>query len=178
MKKLSSFALAASFLAALSVLGPERANADSTVRPTASPSPTAFPQFAFTTVKGAIKVGAVPVPTGALAGWNCDDLVVSAESKEQVPPAPGNLFSTPKWSRSVKATGNWASGTCSFSINVVPNSAFFVTVGPASKDYPCDYIGGLGLAPSSSPLITVPKGTSKSTPDFVASGHPTCSFIQ
>ena len=180
MNKLSSFALAASFLAAVSVLGPERAHADATVRP----SPTivnpggGLPQFAFTTVKGSIKVGAVPAPSGQLAGWNCDDLVASVESKERIPPAAGNLFSSAKWSRSVKATGNWASGTCSFSINVVPNSEFFVTVGPSGKDYPCDYIGGMYINPGSTPAMSVPKGTSKNTPDFTAVGQPKCSYIQ
>jgi len=172
MNKISSLVLAASFLAAVSLLGPERAQADARV------VVTTMPKFQLTAVKGAIKVAGIPAPSsGPLAGWNCDDLYVAVESKEQVPPAPGNLFPTPKWSKGGKATGNWASGTCTFQLGVVPNSAFYVRVGANGKDYPCDYIGGLFVSPSSSPLITVPKGTVKSTPDFTASGGPACQFI-
>lgn len=180
MNKLSSLVLAASFLAAISVLGPERAHG---AEPRPGTVPTVIgtitpPKFLLTTVRGNIKVAGIPAPSsGPLAGWGCDDLSVSVESKEQVPPAPGNLFPTPKWSKGAKATGNWASGTCSFTIAVPPNSQFYVRVGANAKDYPCDYIGGLFVSPSSSPVMSVPKGTSKSTPDFTASGAPTCSFI-
>lgn len=180
MNKLSSFALAASFLAAVSVMGPERAQAAPTVgpvptlRPTASPG---LPAFLFTTVKGTIKVSGAPMPGAPLGGWNCDDLWVGVSSKELASP-PGELFTPPKWTRGAKATGNWASGTCSFSVNIVPNSAFYVGVSPSAKDYPCDYIGGMLINPGSSPLMIVPKGQSKNTPDFTASGQPLCKNIQ
>ena len=116
------------------------------------------------------------MPGAPLTQWNCDDLAVSVESKEHNPPVP-DTFSSPKWRRSAKASGSWASGTCSFSINVVPNSAFFLTVGPTGKDYPCDTISGISITPYSSPAMTVPKGMTKTLPDYTAVGQPTCHIV-
>lgn len=172
MKKLSSFVLGVSFLAAIAVLGPERAHADTRI------NPVVLPKFQLTAVKGNIKVGGVAAPTsGPLAGWNCDDMYVSLESKEQLPLAPGALFPSPKWMKGAKATGSWASGTCTFQLGVVPNSPFYVRVSANGKDYPCDYIQGMLVGPAAVPVMTVPKGTVKQTPDFTVSGAPVCSFI-
>ena len=80
---------------------------------------------ASTTVKGAIKVSG---SIGGVAG-QCDDIIVYATSKAQVTPPPGQLGGGPVWTRGAKATGNWSKGTCSYSVNVVANSDFQVTLG-------------------------------------------------
>jgi hypothetical protein len=61
--------------------------------------------------------------------FNCGDIVVEVFSEEQTKPPPGwkgLWFSTPKWHRQAKATGSWASGSCSYSVKVVANSKFAV----------------------------------------------------
>jgi len=131
--------------------------------------------FQFTRVSGTINVSGAPLPGAPLNGWNCDDLAVSVASQESIQPAGGG-FAYPKWQKSAKASGNWASGTCSYSITVVPNSAFTVGVSSSSKDYPCDYIQGLTFTPWYSPAITVPKGQTKAQ-NFVATGTAKCGHI-
>lgn len=178
MKK-SSFFVAAAVVGLVGIVAQSQtAQAEVSARPGPVVIGTvAPPNFVLSTVKGVIKTGQAPLPGAPLTGFNCDDLYVSATSKEQVPPAPGNLFSTPKWTRGAKATGSWASGQCTFTVIVPPNTEFYVQVSPSNKDYPCDYITGMTITPGASPMMSVPKGQSKNTPDFVAQGKPACGYI-
>jgi len=99
--------------------------------------------FIATTIKGTITV--VPgQATGGLSGFKCSDLDIIATSKEtkpMPPPPPGSFaFPVPKWTRTAQATGNFASGSCAYSM-MVPGDQQFALNGSASGPYNCHVIG-------------------------------------
>jgi hypothetical protein len=114
-------------------------------------------------VKGDIKVSG----TKGLTGLKCADVVVEVASKEQTTPPPGwkgPWFATPKWQRSAKASGTWASGSCGYSVKVVANSEFNVHLA-AETDVPCGGYDYATSTPAQSGWLKVAKGDSK-TQDF------------
>lgn len=128
------------------------AQADPRIRP-------ALSTIASTRIVGTINVPAPP--TGELAGFACPNLYVSATSKDTIPPPPGGLFSTPKWTRGVAATGTYSSGKCSYSMVVPGNSEFYLNVsgnGSFACSYVATWVGPTGAAVGP---ISVQIGTSK-----------------
>lgn len=141
-------------LALLATIASTDANAENVVL-----NPQVPIRFFATVVKGTIAVP--PAQTGALAGFGCGNIMVSATSQATNPPPPGGLFSSPKWTRSVAATGNYASGQCSYSMYVPGGSAFFLDAG-GHGNFNCDviptYVGPTGAAIGP---VTVPFATTK-----------------
>ena len=124
----------------------------------------------WTWVKGTIKVPA-NVATGNLAGLTCADINVSATSQDTNPPPPGGLFSSPKWAHHVHATGNWASGTCSYALTVVPGSNFAVSAGgagPGVTGIKCYYVP-MSITPAQAGWFKLPVGATKEQ-DFTVTG--------
>jgi len=149
--------------ALLATLVASNAGAEQVSGPAVSPiaiNPATLGQFIqWTWVKGTIKVPA-SIPTGALAGMTCGDIVVSATSQAMNPPPPGGLFSSPKWVHTVHATGAISSGACSYAISVPPNQSFGVSLGggaPNGSTIKC-YLLELGSAPSQAGWFKVPLG--------------------
>jgi hypothetical protein len=136
----------------------------------ASADPIIF-RFHATTIKGTIHVPPASA-TGPLSSFNCNNIVVGATSLATNPPPSGGSFSSPKWQRSVVATGNFASGTCSYNITVPGGSAFWFTAG-GHGNFQCDFVGVLTSGPN--PSITVPYGTTK-THDLTVTGL-TCEIV-
>jgi len=164
MKKI----LATAFVLGLAVVT-QAGDADAQGVPTvttAGPALTAQPaiaKFIVTRITGEITVPAQFSSEGygsaaSLNGFNCSNLVITAESTELVPVPPGQFGYQHVWTRSVHATGNWASGKCSYSLIVRPDSDFALVAG-SSGEWACDYI--------SMPLAGTPnkqkvaKGTTK-----------------
>ena len=81
----------------------------------------------------------LPEQSGKLAGFACANVTVVATSKDLLPHAP-NEFSQPKWVRTGKA--RMIAGQCTYSINVPPNSAFYMTAGGQGR-FACTSIGVL-----------------------------------
>jgi hypothetical protein len=71
-----------------------------------------------TEVKGTIKVAGIVDP------GKCDDLEALVSSKKTT-----GLFRVPVWQRHATAAGSWASGSCTYAVNVVANSEFDVVLG-------------------------------------------------
>jgi hypothetical protein len=149
MKKVLAFALP---LAVLASVGPDASADLGVVNPQ-------ILRFFSTTVKGTISVPGAP--GGPLNGFACGNITVNATSKDMKPPAPGSIFSSPKWTRSATATGNYASGTCSYSLAVPGGSAFYLDAG-GHGNFACDvvetWVGPQGAAIGP---ISVPLGTAK-----------------
>ena len=134
-----------------------------------------FGQWSF--VKGTIKVSP-SFASGPLAGMTCADIIVTSTSQAMNPPAPGGLFNTPKWTHHVAATGNFASGSCSYSMTVPHSSNFAVTangVGPgATGALKCYYLP-MGFNPSMAGWFSVPMGGTKEQ-DFTLTSV-TCASV-
>lgn len=116
----------------------------------------------WTWVKGTVHVPA-NLHTGQLAGMTCNDIMVSATSQAVKPPPPGGLFQSPKWTHSVHAQGNIASGACTYAIAVPPNQSFAVAVGagaPNTSAVKC-YLLEIGSTPSQAGWFAVPLGGTK-----------------
>jgi hypothetical protein len=110
------------------------ADAQVQVSPVVSP---VVARLVASTVKGTITV---PVNPGqGLTGFKCENLVVFATSKDQTTPPEGGGFSSPKWTRHTLASGNWASGSCSYAMIVPANSAFVLSAN-GSGPFECDVI--------------------------------------
>jgi hypothetical protein len=73
-------------------------------------------------VKGTIKVAGAVTP--GISGLKCDDLEVEVSSKEMTSPPPGYkgpwFGGVPVWQRHARATGTWASGSCSYVVTSCP----------------------------------------------------------
>lgn len=123
-------------------------------------NPATLGQFVqWTWVKGNVKVPA-SIPTGALSGLTCNDIIVSATSQAVKPPPPGGLFQSPKWTHSAHATGSIASGTCAYAIAVPPNQNFAVSIGGGAVNasaVKC-YLLEIGASPSQAGWFAVPLG--------------------
>jgi hypothetical protein len=126
MKKLLALAAPAALLAAVVA---SDANAEIPVRPVMPPI-----RFFATTVQGSFTVPANP----GLPNFGCGNITVTATSKDTYTP-PGALFATPKWTRHVVASGNYAAGSCSYSMAVPGNSAFYLDASGGGS-YACDVI--------------------------------------
>lgn len=135
-------------------------------------SPTVL-QYVNTKVAGTINVPAPP--GGALSGFACGNLAVTATSKDHHPVKPGQTFSAPKWTRTVKATGTYSSGKCSYSIGVPSKSDFFITAN-GEGNYACHYVATwIGSQGAAIGPIQVPLGTTR-TQNFTIS-KVSCEFI-
>jgi hypothetical protein len=162
MKKLSALFASACVLATF-VAGNASADnrpANPAVNPAIVVNPNIFVNW--TWVKGTIKVP-TNAATGNLAGRTCGDIVVIANSQETKPPPPGGLISSPKWTHSVRATGSWASGTCSYAVTVVPGQSFAVYAdgaAPGATAVKCYYLG-MSFAPSQAGWFKLPVGATK-----------------
>ena len=87
-----------------------------------------------TRVEGTI---ALPAQTGKLEKFACANVTVVATSKDLLPHAP-NEFGQPKWVRAGKA--KMIAGQCRYSINVPPNSTFYLTAGGHGRGFACTSI--------------------------------------
>lgn len=169
MKKI----LSALFVASLSLVGNLAAadNSPAQVSPALTARPaTQFPKFNLTIIKGEITVpstfssgnyGNGPVALGQ-GGFGCSNIVVTANSKETKPKPPnaGDFYMPqPVWTKSATATGNYASGKCSYSLAVPGDQQFGLVAGTAGQ-FSCDQIM-LGFGGSTPQWQTVPKGTTK-----------------
>jgi hypothetical protein len=144
-----------------------------------SPAPQQAPQqvqrvqpggFVITSIKGDITVPAPPTFTSSgygdaktMSGIKCSNLVVVATSVAKKPrPAgyEGFWMDPPVWTRNIAATGTWSSGHCSYSVGVVPGSAFTLSASvPPVAPFKCtDTNVSTGGLPASE---VVPSGTSK-----------------
>jgi hypothetical protein len=133
-----------------------------------SPAAQTLTRFVAPVVKGTIKVPAAAA-TGNLAAVSCADIIVVATSQDTNPPPAGGLFTSPKWTTHTAATGNWASGTCSYSLRVHANSNFAVSAGGGSVgngNTGC-YLVMIDLAPAQAGWFKLPLGGTK-VQDFSA----------
>jgi hypothetical protein len=96
-----------------------------------------------------------------LAGFACANITVVATSKDLLTHAPDE-FSQPKWVRTGKA--RMIAGQCTYSINVPPNSAFYLSAGGQGR-FACTFIG-VSLSPTFPAFMSVPPGTTR-TVDLV-----------
>jgi hypothetical protein len=113
-------------------------------------------RFFATTVTG--KISLPNVTDSSLTGFGCSNVSVTATSKDMKPPAPGALFSSPKWIRSANASV--VNGECHYSINVVPGSAFFLTTS-GHGNYHCDVVETVMPSNGYVGPVTVPFNTTK-----------------
>ena len=90
----------------------------------------------------------LPAQTGKLQKFACANITVVATSKDLLPHAP-NEFSQPKWVRTSKA--RMIAGQCTYSINVPPNSLFYLTAGGHGRGFACTSIG-VSLTPRGAAL--------------------------
>ena len=104
----------------------------------------------------------LPKQSGKLAGFACANVTVVATSKDLRPHAP-NEFSQPKWMRTGKA--RMINGQCTYSINVPPSSAFYLSAGGQGR-FACTSIG-VSLTGSLGPMA-VPFGTTRTANLVVA----------
>ena len=105
----------------------------------------------------------VPSSYPNVAGMSCADFNVSAQSEQQTTrPAgyTGIFFPQSVWQNSAHATGNIATGTCSYSIIVKPKSAFYVTAGGGVQEVKCDYLSA-AFSPLQSASFTLTNGAVK-----------------
>jgi hypothetical protein len=86
---------------------------------------------------------AIPAQSGKLKGFTCANITVVATSREIGPHDPDE-FGQPKWVRTGKA--KMIARKCTYSINVPPNSAFYLTATGHGK-FACTFIDVL-LNPS------------------------------
>jgi hypothetical protein len=139
MKKI----IAAAFALGLAVLTQSSdADAQGTVS-TIQVSPTTL-KLAGTIIKGEITVpaqfsGENYGQASSLNGFQCSNLIITAQSKEMVPPTNGGFSVTHVWTRSTQATGTWSSGKCSYTLFVKPDSEFGLVAG-ASGNWNCDVV--------------------------------------
>jgi hypothetical protein len=146
------------------------AQAQLQVKPGVATSPAAqtLRPFVAPVVKGTIKVPAAAA-TGNLAALSCSDIIVVATSQESNPPPAGGLFTSPKWTTHVAATGSWASGSCSYSLRVHANSNFAVSAGGGgvgNGGTSC-YLVLIDIAPAQAGWFKLPLSGSK-VQDFTA----------
>ncbi len=112
-------------------------------------------------LKGTIKVAGAK--TAPIAPLKCDGVGVAVTSKEQTSAPPGFKgvwLPTPKWQRGARATGSWASGSCSYSIKVVPNSEFDVVL-QAAEGSGCGGYDVVSSTPAQAGWFKVSKGDTK-----------------
>lgn len=155
MKQKSQIVLLAAF--ALAAVGSVGLAQDLKPRVAVLAKPTVL-KFFQTKVAGKIKVPAAP--TGALQGFGCQNIIVSATSNEYNTP-PGGGFGSPKWVRSVAATGDYASGSCSYSLSVPGGKGFYLSAS-GEGNYDCSVIS-TWIGPQGTTIgpLTVPVGTTK-----------------
>jgi hypothetical protein len=183
MKKI----LSALFVASLALCIGNVASAQNPTAQTATPlqvKPSVFKPFVITTIKGEISVpaqfssgnyGNGPVSLGQ-AGFGCSNIVVVANSKETKPKPPNAgdfYFPVPVWTKSVQATGNFASGKCNYSL-AVPGDQQFGLVAGTTGQFNCDSIM-MGFGNTTPTWQTVPKGTIKT--DNLSISAITCIVI-
>ena len=101
---------------------------------------------------------ALPAQTGNLKKFACANVTVVATSTELGPHAP-NEFTQPKWVRTGKA--KMIAGRCTYSINVPPNSAFYLTASGHGK-FACAWIDV---------VLTTPMGVALPGPIQVGLGN-------
>lgn len=97
-------------------------------------------KFFATTIKGTITVpttGPEAPSATELPNFGCGNIHVYASSVETK--GTGGFYNPPMWTRSATATGNYASKSCSYSINVPAGSDFYLDTG-AGGNYQCDVI--------------------------------------
>lgn len=114
----------------------------STGSPTVGPEPEVNPFFLPTNIAGVITVPADIAAAGQLAGIQCADLLLYAESKATVyqKPKAGELHTPiPVWSNAAHATGDWATGKCNYSAPVRPGSEFRLQVTVVNR-WKCGWI--------------------------------------
>ena len=93
----------------------------------------------------------LPAQTGKLQKFACANVTVVATSRDLLPHAP-NEFGQPKWVRTGKA--KMIAGQCRYSINVPPNSAFYLTAGGHGRGFACTSID-VFLTPTGASARTV-----------------------
>jgi hypothetical protein len=156
MKKIIAAAFALGLVALTSA-------SDADAQGTIAVSPTALRAFVATKIQGEITVpkeftGENYGQASSLNGFNCSNIVITAESTEMVQPTNGGFATQHVWSRSTTATGQYQSGKCSYSLYVRPNSNFGLVAG-ANGTWNCDVVSmPLANTPSAQ---QVPKGTTK-----------------
>ncbi|HKF22879.1 MAG TPA: G1 family glutamic endopeptidase [Candidatus Angelobacter sp.] len=109
-------------------------------------------------VKGDIKVAGAQAK--GFADLKCDEIAIEASSKDETPP-----LGVPKWERHANATGSWASGSCSYQVNVPANSEFQVRLLAAVKSVPCGGYDTVTSTPAETDWLSVNVGGVK-TEDF------------
>lgn len=109
-------------------------------------------------VKGDIKVAGAK--TQGFAGLECDEIGIEASSKDETPP-----LGVPKWERNANATGSWASGSCSYQVNVPAGSEFHVRLLAAVKSVPCGGYDTVTSTPSETGWVSV-NASGVKTQDF------------
>jgi hypothetical protein len=96
----------------------------------------------------------LPAQSGKLKRFACANITIVATSKDLLPHDP-NEFGQPRWVRTGKA--RMINRQCTYSINVPPNSAFYLTAGGHGR-FACTSIGvsltraGAALGPMSVPF--------------------------
>jgi len=186
MKKI----LSALFVASLSLTIGNLASADPVTTPGQVVNPGNLqvrPQgfkLMVTTIKGEITVpstfssgnyGNGPVALGQ-GGFGCSNIVVIANSKEMKPRPPGTTgfyIDQPVWTKSVNASGSYASGKCSYSM-VVPGDQQFSLNAGTNGSFDCSVIS-LDFGNSTPQWQSVPKGTQKT--DNLSLSKITCIVI-
>ena len=166
MKK--TLLIAPALVLSIAIFGQSDASADTVVStlPTARVVAPANYQFKVTTIKGELTVpkefsGSGYGNASSLANFQCSNLVVIANSKETKPrPAgyTGFWMDPPVWTRSVNATGTWASGKCNYSMSVPGGKEFNLTAG-TNGDFNCSVVQ---VSVTNTPAWqSVPFGTTK-----------------
>lgn len=110
------------------------------------------------TVKGEIKVAGAK--TQGFSALKCPQIAIEAASESETPPV-----GVPKWERHARATGSWASGSCSYQIAVPPDQKFHVRLLAGMKAVPCGGYDAVTSTPSETGWISVSPGGVK-TEDF------------
>jgi hypothetical protein len=128
---------------------------------------------ALTRITGRITVPALTDAefTNPANKFGCDNITVVVTSKDVIPPPPGGFQSTPKWIKSVTATGTYSAGYCSYTVNVPSSSAFYVTTG-SNNEFGCSVV--YVVSPNVGPY-TLAKGTTKTQNLAVSSVQ--CAYL-
>ena len=115
----------------------------------------------------------LPAQTGKLQKFACANVTVVATSRDLRPHAP-NEFGQPKWVRTGKA--KMIAGQCRYSINVPPNSAFYLTAGGHGRGFACTSID-VFLTPTGAALgpYVVPFGVQRTV--NLAVKRVTCNML-